>query len=679
VRRLAEIKESRKELNGFFPQDGKGSSMPASSYCTHLLTIGLTLALSACGKQAPSESETSPQVIEEEPVQTQDLKPFPYPEDVMSPDWMEGRMQLQLASAGQISVDHSFRFTDQIQASGITFHNKIVDDAGKDYKAVHYDHGNGLAVADVNGDGRLDLYFTTQLGSNELWINEGDGKFANRTPEAIAMADKIGVTASFADTDNDGDPDLFVTTVRGGNHFFENDGKGGFTDRTESSGLGYSGHSSSGIFFDYDRDGLLDLFLCNVGVYTEKDEQGQGGYYIGLGDAFKGQLFPERQEMSILYRNSGNNRFENVTTEVGLEDYSWTGDASPIDANNDGWTDLYVLNMQGHDEYYENVEGKSFKKRSREVFPKTPWGSMGIKVFDFNNDGQLDFYLTDMHSDMSQHIGPNREKMKSDMKWPESDLRSSGMSIFGNALFRNSGDSRYEEISEQTDAENYWPWGLSIGDLNADGFEDAFITSSMNYPFRYGVNSLLLNDRGQKFRDAEFILGVEPRREGRTAKPWFTLDPLSQDKDHPLVKEHNITEPVEVWAAVGSRSSVILDIDGDGDLDIITNEFNDIPMVLISNLAEKKAIQWLAIKLKGTQSNSDALGAVVTVKTAGGMSFTKVNDGVSGYLSHSVMPLYFGLGDATRVEAIEVRWPSGTVMTFLASDALNQQITLQEQ
>ena len=142
--------------------------------------------------------------------------------------------------------------------------------------------GTAWRWADIDGDGLLDLYFTTQLGANELWRNLGEGKFADVTTAALKLENKVGVTASFGDTDNDGDPDLFATTVRGGNHFFENDGTGKFTDRTDESGLGYSGHSSAGVFFDYDRDGLLDLFLSNVGIYTHETETGRGGYFIGL-------------------------------------------------------------------------------------------------------------------------------------------------------------------------------------------------------------------------------------------------------------------------------------------------------------------------------------------------------------------------------------------------------------
>ena len=599
-----------------------------------------------------------------------DYKPFPYPKEIMDPDWLESRKELQLASSDNHESFMEFKFQDTVEESGITFKNQIVDDAGKYHKAVHYDHGNGIAIADIDSDGLLDIYFSTQIGPNELWKNLGNGKFSNVTTEEISLSDKIGVSASFADTDNDGDADLFVTTVRGGNYFFENDGNGKFSDATSKSGLGYIGHSSGAVFFDYDSDGMLDLFLCNVGVYTT-EKLGDGGYCIGLQDAFQGHLKPEeRNELSKLYRNEGDNSFVEVSAKVGLLDESWTGDAAPLDYNNDGWTDLYVLSMQGHDQLYKNVEGKTFEIVSRDVFPRTPWGAMGIQIFDFDNDGNQDIYITDMHSDMSQSVGPNKEKLKSEMKWEESILNSGGMSIYGNALFKSLGAGKYEEISDDVGAENYWPWGLSAGDLNADGYVDVFITASMNFPFRYGINSLLINESGKKFIDAEFILGVEPRRDGRTAKPWFTLNPESGDKNHSLVKEYNLNEPVEVWGALGSRSSAIFDIDNDGDLDVVTNEFHDGPMVLTSDLSKKKKINRLMVQLIGKGqggANRNGLGAVVTVQ-AGGRKYTKVNDGVSGYLSHSLIPLYFGLGDTDKVDLVTVKWPSGKLQKIREVD-----------
>lgn len=607
-----------------------------------------------------------------------DLRTFPYPPDVRAPDWVAERQQKQLATLPAFDVFTGFRFTDRSEDSGIDFQHRSVDYACKINIAAHYDHGNGIAVADVNGDGLLDVYLTTQLGSNQLWMNQGNGRFENATTDVISFSDKLGVAASFADTDNDGDPDLYVTTIRDGNYFFENDGKGNFSDATADSGLDYVGHSSSGVFFDFDRDGLLDLFLCNVGVFTT-NVRDQDGIYPPLKDAFAGHLKPEeRNERSILYRNLGNNRFEDATEQCGLIDNGWAGAACPIDANEDGWPDLFVLNMQGHDSYYENVDGKRFERKSRERFPRTSWGAMGIQVFDFNNDGHMDIFVTDMHSDMTAPVEVENEKRKSKVTWPESFLQSEGNSVFGNSFFRNLGNGHFEEVSDEVGAENYWPWGLSTGDFNADGYEDVFIASSMNYPFRYGVNTLLLNNRGKKLLDSEYIVGIEPRRDGQTAQPSFTLDPMGEDKSHQLVERFGLKEPTEVWGALGTRSSVIFDVDNDGDLDIMTSEFNAQPLVLINNLTEKKNVHWATIKLTGKESNADGTGALVEVH-AGDMVLTKPNHGQSGYLSQSVQPLYFGIGAAEQIDRIVVKWPSGETQEVAGPLDCNRQINITEE
>jgi hypothetical protein len=591
--------------------------------------------------------------------------------------WLTTLRDQQVKTAAGVKVFHDFQFTDRRAESGIDFRHRVVDDAGKTYKAAHYDHGNGVAIADVDGDGLSDIYFVNQVGGNQLWKNAGGGKFQNITADAgVAVPGKVGVSASFADIDNDGDADLYVTTVRAGNLLFENDGRGRFRDISAAAGVNYTGHSSGAVFFDYNRDGRLDLFLVNVGRYTT-DAVGGSGYpfYVAFEDAFSGHLKPERAERSILYRNEGNNRFVDVSKPAGLVDVSWTGDATSLDVNDDGWLDLYLVNMQGDDQYYENVGGTRFVRKSRQVFPRTSWGAMGIKVFDFNNDGRQDIFITDMHSDMSEMIGPELEKKKSIMKWPESFRGTGKTSIWGNSFFLKEGPGKFREVSDNVGAENYCPWGPSVGDLNADGYDDTFIASGMNYPERYMINSVKLNDRGQRFVDAEFLLGIEPRA-GGVVTPWFLLDASGKDKDHRDAA--GATGPLGVWGARGTRSAVIFDVDGDGDLDIVTNEFGTVPMVLVSNLTEKTRVRYLAVKLIGTTSNRDGLGAVVKV-TAGGSTYTKVLDGNSGYLSHSVYPLYFGLGAAQSVDSVEVLWPSGKRQSVQRPIEINSRIDVREQ
>ena len=169
------------------------------------------------------------------------------------------------------------------------------------------------------------------------------------------------------------------------------------------------------MFFDFDNDGLLDLFLTNVGVYTT-NQRGRGGYYLALPDAFYGHLYPDRTEYSILYRNLGGGRFKDVSKEMNLRDGSWSGDATFADLNQDGYPDLYVLNMQGDDHYYENLAGRGFAEKTAAYFPKTPWGAMGVKFFDYNQDGLLDLFVTDMHSDMTRQQTEEALQFRSDIE-----------------------------------------------------------------------------------------------------------------------------------------------------------------------------------------------------------------------------------------------------------------------
>ena len=204
---------------------------------------------------------------------------------------------------------------------------------------------------------------------------------------------------------------------------------------------------------------------------------------------YRSRLKPERFERSILYRNTGGNRFVDVSEKVGLVDTGWTGDVTPIDVNADGYLDLYVLNMQGDDHFYVNVEGKQFIDKTAEYFPKSPWGAMGVKVFDYDNNGLMDLMLTDMHSDMSEDIGPEREKLKSRIQWGEAMLQGGDNNIFGNALWQQYEPGKFREVSDKMGTENYWPWGVSVADVNADGWQDVFVAASMCYPYRYGVNT----------------------------------------------------------------------------------------------------------------------------------------------------------------------------------------------
>ena len=329
------------------------------------------------------------------------------PEELADTSWLQRLGETQIKAAAAMAPFHDFRFTDRQAGSGITFRHRIVDDAGKSYKAAHYDHGNGLAIADVDGDG-LHRRLLPQPGRRQPAVRRTWAAASSRTsprrpgwrcrtgsasprhsPTSTTTATRISTSPRFAPATC-----CSRTTARAA-----------FRDITAASGLSYTGHSSSAVFFDYDRDGRLDLFLVNVGRYTT-DEVGGAGYkyYVAFEDAFSGHLKPERAERASSTGTRA--RTASSTSRSRPAFRTCRGRATPaaVDVNDDGWPDLYVLNMQGDDEYYENAGGKRFVRKSRTVFPRTSWGAMGIKVFDVNNDGRLDIFITDMHSDMSEPI-----------------------------------------------------------------------------------------------------------------------------------------------------------------------------------------------------------------------------------------------------------------------------------
>jgi hypothetical protein len=210
-----------------------------------------------------------------------------------------------------------------------------------------------------------------------------------------------------------------------------------------------------------------------------------------------------------------------------------------------------------------------------------------------------------------------------------------------------------------------------VDDFNADGWDDIFIAAGMNFPYRYGINSVLLNEAGKHFLPSEFVVGVEPRPNGVTQQVWFTLDCNGAERDHPFCGPCAHPESMggacrvdaaghlTMMGSLGTRSAVALDLDDDGDLDIVTNEFNAGPQVLVSDLAQRHPIHFLNVRLRGTRSNREGLGAQVTVVLPDGRRILKPLDGKSGYLSQSDLPLYFGLAGWDHAGAIDVRWPSG--------------------
>lgn len=552
------------------------------------------------------------------------------------------------------------RFTDVLPASGIAFrHHFLNSETGANYRISPYDHGSGLCVGDFDNDGRDDLLFLDFLGENKLYLNRGGWAFDDATARSgLGPLRAVCVGAAAGDYDRDGDLDLYLTTYRGGNRLFRNAGDATFADVTEQAGVRYMGHSSTATWFDYDLDGDLDLYLVNIGKFTREAISREAGFaYEGVELPFAAiAAGPEREnpgEPNRLWRNEGDGTFTEVSRQAGLTAGEWNGDATVADFDLDGDPDLYVSNMFGANHLYRNQGDGTFQECTATALGRTSWGGMGCKFFDGNGDAYPDLLVVDMHSDM--WIKPDQPaEVVADARYPtplgprddvimrSADTARSSRLVFGNTYFENNGDGTFTERSSAAGLETWWPWGVAVGDFNNDGSTDVFIPSGMGFPYFYWPNALRLNDGHGRFYEEARRAGIEPPRLGPTI-------PGAAIASYVKGNQRLAAPPF----ARSSRAAAVADLDLDGDLDLVVNNFNHEPYLLRNDSAPA---HYLAIRLREKRSGSPWYGARVRVETASG-AFTQQLEPGGGYLTQSSSVLHFGLGKIGEVARVVVDWP----------------------
>ena len=588
-----------------------------------------------------------------------------------------------------------FQSVDAAKA-GIDFRHRWNPPAKHRDQLTNAFSGGGLAIGDFDNDGLPDLFFCGSTHGGQLYQNAGGFQFTNQTAilTPAPAAGTWATGATWADIDNDGWLDLYVCGFDSPNRLYLNRVQGKRRVLVESGKqFGVNLHSASVMasFADYDCDGDLDLFVVTNrlpapdSLRTEKFSlsRGPNGEPV-LPEAFRQYadviMLPGNQglkqidagQYDHLYRNDGPKKpFKDVTQEVGMHGNHYGLSATWWDWNQDGWPDLYVANdFFGPDQLWTNqgpgADGVvTFKDMSRESLPHTPWFSMGSDITDINNDGHLDFLATDMAG--STHYD---EKMQmGNMSGDDSDAWFLNFptppQYMRNAFYLNSGTDRFMEAANLLGiAKSDWTWSVNFGDLDNDGREDLFITNGMS---RDWLNSDLRKKA--------------PSKDGwdRYYDFWYAQPPLNQT-NRAFRNEGNLTmtELGKSWGLAKngvSFGSALSDLDGDGDLDIVVNNFDSVPYLHRNDSAQGHR---LVVSLIGSKSNRFGLGTRVTVRfNRSEQILTRYLTSARGFMSSPEPKIHFGLGDHSQVAELSIHWPSGHQQIF-QDLKVNQHYTITE-
>ena len=535
--------------------------------------------------------------------------------------------------------------------------------------------GGGVALGDYDGDGLCDIYFTRPHGGGRLYRNLGGFKFADVTVSAGLRGHESWCTgASFADLNNDGMLDLYVCAYASENQLYLNRGDGTFVERAKACGLSFIGANVKMAFADYDLDGDLDAYLVTnrrepignpkveyeggPGTYTVKEPYRELVSVINLPGGE--QKFTKAGQFDHLFKNllveTGRLDFVDVSKNAGIEGPDHGLDVTWWDYDADGYPDLYVSNdFTDPDKFYRNRGDGTFENILATALPHTPWFTMGSATGDLNNDGRLDLVAADMSATTHYREKISMGAMEAvawflDTAEPRQYMR--------NAVYLNTGTERFMEVAHLTGlASSNWTWSMKIADLDEDGFEDAFATNG--FPFDY-LNS---------------DFAAQLAKSGRASDPsaWRKAPRLPErnlafrnDGDYGFHKQGPAWGIDELAISFGAGLG---DLDGDGDLDLVVNNFSSAPSLYRNRSARHHRIR---IRLQGTRSNRSGFGALVRV-TTGSSQHVRFFNGGGGFMSSDEPGICsIGLGSQDRIISLSVHWPSGMIQEFgnLAADRL---------
>ena len=498
------------------------------------------------------------------------------------------------------------------------------------------DMGSGAAWGDYNNDGWPDLFIVNMVGPVTLeeekfqssparcvlYQNNGDGSFSDKTDAAGVGIQVWGMAAAWGDVDNDGWLDLFVSCY-GSNRFFKNNGDGTFSERTAQSGFGASVGFWSGVcWFDYDRDGYIDLYVCGYVKFAIQDETVVTQQYnVDVPASINPSSFePER---NLLYKNSGDGTFTEVAKQAGvLNEEGRSLSVSACDFDDDGWQDLYIANDVSDNVLYRNRGDGRFEAISHEAWVADYRGAMGIATGDWDNDADKDLFIT--------HWIAQENALYSNM---HNDFNRFNPAQNPGLRFMDEAD----RFGLGQIALDYIGWGTSFFDYNNDGLLDLFVANGSTF---------------QEKNNPHLLVAMQDKLFWNRGRGFGFFDVSA------------VSGPIFERKYVG-RGAAFADYDNDGDVDIFVVNNVGPAMLLRNDGGNEKA--WLKVSLQGERSNRQALGTKLRLVSGHLEQFREV--GIqSSYCSQNSLVQHFGLAGISQVDLLEIEWPSGIKQTFSKID-----------
>lgn len=566
-------------------------------------------------------------------------------------------------------------------ATGINFRNQLdYNEQLNTYTYRNFYNGAGVAVGDINNDGLQDLYFAGNLVDNQLYLNKGDFKFEDITAAAgVASANVWSTGVSMADVNGDGWLDIYVCKSgpldgdNRNNELFINNGDLTFTEQAKAYGVADLGLSNHAAFLDYDKDGDLDFYLLNNSTRS-----------VGIYDLRKGQRdTPDPEGGNKLYRNDGGH-FTDVTSEAGIYSSAigYGLGVTVADVNVDGWPDIFVSNDFFERDYlYINAKDGTFSESLEDYITETSMGSMGADIADLNGDGYPEIYVTEMLPESMERV--KTKTLFEDWDKYQANIKNGYHHQFTrNSLQLNQGaipgdedNVFFSEVSRlkglhATD----WSWGALIFDFDNDGNKDLFVANGIykdltdqDYINFYASNSLLFDEHRKDSTVITNLIDVIPS----VPLPNYLFKNKGGFDFDNVASEAGLADPSF------SNGAVYSDLDNDGDLDLVVNNINDEAFVYRNQSTEQNDNHYLMLELQGNEDNPFAFGTRVSV-FAGETEMVEEHNPVKGYMSSMDYRMHFGLGDKNKADRVLILWPNGT-STLLRDVPANQTLEVKQE